>query len=231
MIKIDWKKYLSRFFLIGVTSAFLIVFFRSVLKIDVKLTHKVLVFFEVLFLIYLIKEALLQKDVNKTPSNKKSLLLLFNIVLLTLAFFRVNEQVLFSRIIFFVNFIAIFLINFSKDKKTKEFDKKTEMLLLASILGIFTFIKAPYFQMNFTGNNTMKYNTYVEPAKFMLKRKDPFLMEKRYRANPINNRLGVEKLTTLPLIEWGLAASYSSFWLWKILFQHYSYFYAFNRNW
>ena len=55
------------------------------------------------------------------------------------------------------------------------------------ILLIFTFIKAPYFSMPFTGEHSLKYNSYVEPAMYMAERNNPFWVQYRYLSDPIKN--------------------------------------------
>ncbi|WP_440956350.1 glycosyltransferase family 39 protein [Methanosarcina sp. Mfa9] len=83
-------------------------------------------------------------------------------------------------------------------------------LIFIAILFLFTAIKAPYFDVSFTGEHTMKYNAYVEPAKYMYENHNPFLYRKSYQADPVNNPLGIfNTFSQLPLLEWGLAATYT----------------------
>jgi MFS family permease len=83
---------------------------------------------------------------------------------------------------------------------------------LIFIIAIFTAIKAPYFKTSFTGEHTMKYNTYVEPAKYMHERNNPFWMQRKYQADPVDNPQGIFKVFgSPPLIEWGLFLTYKMF--------------------
>lgn len=84
--------------------------------------------------------------------------------------------------------------------------------LLFGVLILFTCIKAPYFNNNFTGYHTMKYNTYVEPAKYMVERGDFTWYQQKYLANPITNPEGGPRvLPQFPLLEWTLACTFSVF--------------------
>jgi 4-amino-4-deoxy-L-arabinose transferase-like glycosyltransferase len=86
---------------------------------------------------------------------------------------------------------------------------KTSLLLLILILIGFTVIKAPYFDYNFTGAHTMKYNTYVEPAKYMVEQNDFTWYQLKYLANPVTNPDGTgRRLPQLPLLEWSLASTF-----------------------
>lgn len=83
---------------------------------------------------------------------------------------------------------------------------------LLVILTIFTIVKAPYFDTSFTGEHTMKYNTYVEPAKYMYEKNNPFWMQRKYQSDPVNNPQGIFKnFGSLPLNEWGLFLTYKAF--------------------
>lgn len=83
------------------------------------------------------------------------------------------------------------------------------ILFLILILVIFTAIKYPYFGVSFTGEHTMKYNTYVEPAKYMVEHNNPFWYQKKYLIDPIWNKEGIfNYLGTLPIMEWGLFLTY-----------------------
>jgi len=86
------------------------------------------------------------------------------------------------------------------------------LLVLLIILLLFTLVKYPYFAVSFTGVHTMKYNSYVEPAKYMYERDDPFWNQKKYLADPVNNPQGVSStFGSPPLIEWGLLALFKLF--------------------
>ncbi len=86
------------------------------------------------------------------------------------------------------------------------------VLILFLIIVMFTAIKAPYFNVSFTSEHTMKYNAYVEPAKYMSELNDPFHFQKKYLAEPVNNPQGIFKnFENLPLLEWGLFLTYKAF--------------------
>jgi 4-amino-4-deoxy-L-arabinose transferase-like glycosyltransferase len=96
----------------------------------------------------------------------------------------------------------------------KWFHKKNWPFLigLIFIIAIFTAIKAPYFNTSFTGEHTMKYNAYVEPAKYMYERNNPLWMQRKYKADPVSNPQGIFKtFGNPPLIEWGLFSTYKLF--------------------
>jgi len=72
-----------------------------------------------------------------------------------------------------------------------------------------TAIKAPYFDLPFTGGHAMKYNTYVEPALHMAEKDDVTWYQLRYQADPITNGQGIfDRFGHLPLYEWGLFATF-----------------------
>jgi len=84
------------------------------------------------------------------------------------------------------------------------------ILILVGILVLFTLIKAPYFDVSFTGEHTMKYNAYVEPAKYMYENNNPFINQKMYTADPVNRPEGIyHTFGKIPLLEWGLLATYT----------------------
>lgn len=77
------------------------------------------------------------------------------------------------------------------------------------ILIIFTLIKAPYFSRPFTGEHSLKYNSYVEPAMYMAERNNPFWVQYRYLSDPVRNPEGIQKkYGKMPLLEWGLFLTY-----------------------
>jgi 4-amino-4-deoxy-L-arabinose transferase-like glycosyltransferase len=86
------------------------------------------------------------------------------------------------------------------------------VLVLLLILTMFTVVKYPYFEVSFTGEHSMKYNAYVEPAKHMYKNKNPFWLQKKYEADPIENPEGTRDSYGSPLFhEWGLLITYLTF--------------------
>jgi len=83
---------------------------------------------------------------------------------------------------------------------------------LLLILIIFTFLKAPFFNDPFTGAQSKKYNSSVEPAMYMAEYNNPLISIKKYLANPISNPIGnFQGYLQPPLIEWGLATIYKTF--------------------
>jgi len=85
------------------------------------------------------------------------------------------------------------------------------LLLLLSIV-VFTAIKAPYFAAPFTGQHSMKYNTYVEPAMYMDQKGTMLWNQKKYVSDPVHNPEGIfMKFDRLPLMEWGLYLTYKLF--------------------
>ena len=85
------------------------------------------------------------------------------------------------------------------------------LALLISIT-VFTAIKVPYLQVPFTGEHSMKYNTYVEPAFYMVQKDTMLWNQKKYVADPVSNPEGIfTKFDHLPLMEWGLFLTYKLF--------------------
>jgi hypothetical protein len=83
---------------------------------------------------------------------------------------------------------------------------------LIAILLLFTWIKAPYLAAPFTGEHSMKYNTYVEPAVYMVQKDSMLWNQKKYVSDPVHNPEGIfPKFDHLPLMEWGLFLTYRLF--------------------
>ena len=83
------------------------------------------------------------------------------------------------------------------------------IVALLLILMVFTIIKAPYFGVSFTGDHSMKYNTYVEPALYMMQKNDITWYQSKYNSDPVDNPGGVQrKFWNIPLYEWGLFATF-----------------------
>ena len=118
-------------------------------------------------------------------------------------------------ILFYISGVLLILINrkeLSIEKDDKKMGNKLSYFLLLLILIGFTLIKAPYFETNFTGAYTVKYNTYVEPAIYMVENNDFTWYQQKYRANPITNPKGIStNLPQLPILEWTLATTYMVF--------------------
>ena len=63
--------------------------------------------------------------------------------------------------------------------------------------------------MPFTGEHSLKYNSYVEPAMYMAEKNNPFWVQYRYLSDPVENPQGIQKkYGKFPLLEWGLYLSY-----------------------
>jgi hypothetical protein len=89
--------------------------------------------------------------------------------------------------------------------------KKDTLYIIGLMLIIFIFIasKIPYWDISFTVNYPLKYNTYVDPALSMLKHDDPFIIQRNYMHNPISNSLGMGiQYGSLPILEWSLFTGY-----------------------
>jgi hypothetical protein len=83
--------------------------------------------------------------------------------------------------------------------------------VLVSLM-VFTAIKLPYLQAPFTGEHSMKYSTYVEPATYMLQKGTMLWYQKKYVADPLSNPQGIfPRFDHLPLMEWGLYLAYRTF--------------------
>ncbi|MGV8131112.1 MAG: glycosyltransferase family 39 protein, partial [Candidatus Pacearchaeota archaeon] len=84
------------------------------------------------------------------------------------------------------------------------------VFLLILIITIFTLIKLPYLGYSFTGEHSMKYNSYVEPAIFMVNNHLFFPTTKLFESNPFIGFYGEYDSIggNLPLTEWGLFFTY-----------------------
>jgi len=94
----------------------------------------------------------------------------------------------------------------------KNIQKSLPIIVLIISIIVFTLIKVPYFDYNFSGEHEMKYSAYVEPAINMVEERDPFFYQQQYSANPIENDQGIsEELPQLPILQWMLAGSFETF--------------------
>ncbi len=85
------------------------------------------------------------------------------------------------------------------------------LVLLISIV-VFTAIKIPHLHAPFTGQHSMKYNTYVEPAVYMDQKGTLLWNQKRYVSDSVHNPEGIfAKFEHLPLMDWGLLFTYRLF--------------------
>jgi len=81
------------------------------------------------------------------------------------------------------------------------------------LVAIFIGVKAPYMNLSFAGGSvTAKYNSYVEPAKYMAEKNNPFWNQAKYSTNPINNPDGVRNaFGSIPILEWALYVCFEIF--------------------
>lgn len=79
-------------------------------------------------------------------------------------------------------------------------------VIFLSILIFFTLFKLPYYNLSFSGEVTIKYNTHVERAVNMYNHNDPFRNQRKYNLSDfINNPEGISRgFGEIPLMEWGL---------------------------
>ena len=99
-------------------------------------------------------------------------------------------------------------------KNTNYSVSKNTLYTLGLIFIIFIFIvtKIAYWDISFTINHPLKYNTYVDPALSMFKNNDPFIIQRKYMHNPLTNSLGMgTQYGNLPLLEWFLFLGYKIF--------------------
>lgn len=83
---------------------------------------------------------------------------------------------------------------------------------LLFIIASFFIAKIPYWDISFTVNHPLKYNTYVDPAFSMFRENDPFFIQRKYMHNPITDSRGMGiQYGSLPLLEWTLFAGYKIF--------------------
>lgn len=86
------------------------------------------------------------------------------------------------------------------------------VLVLLIAITVFTAIKVPYLKAPFTGEHSMKYSTYVEPAFYMSQKNTMLWYQKKYVSDPVHNPEGIfNKFGHLPLMEWGLFLTYKIF--------------------
>ena len=86
------------------------------------------------------------------------------------------------------------------------------VLALLLAVTVFTAIKVPYLNVPFTGEHSMKYSTYVEPAFYMTQKNTMLWYQKKYVADPVHNPEGIfNEFGHLPLMEWGLYLTYRLF--------------------
>ena len=83
------------------------------------------------------------------------------------------------------------------------------LVALLLVMMVFTIIKAPYFGISFTGDHSMKYNTYVEAALHMEQKNDFTWYQLKYQADPVDNPEGIRReFGHFPLYEWGLFSTF-----------------------
>lgn len=81
------------------------------------------------------------------------------------------------------------------------------------LVALFIGVKAPYMNLSFAGGSvTAKYNSYVEPAKYMAEKNNPLWYQAKYSTNPINNPGGVRSaFVSIPILEWALYLCFEIF--------------------
>ncbi|MBU1033811.1 glycosyltransferase family 39 protein [Patescibacteria group bacterium] len=197
-------------------SIIFIYFISRILFIDVEVTFRIYYLFPVSLSLFLF-----EKSFKKYKNDRKNLSLkLINglvIIFLIASPITINYSTLIydgvNKIFLIFGIIFLYFFNF-KIKKDFEIERDHEKFLLLSLVILFVIIKIPLLNKSFTGNNTIKYNTYVEPAKYMAESNNLFLVKIKYLADPIKNRDGFDKkLIGIPTLEWFLAITYKIFGL------------------
>lgn len=188
-----------------------------VLMIDVKVVQKIYYLFPISLIIFLF-----ENNFRYYIKNKKILLknLIINIILIVLIvsplsyIFSKNSHSLINNILLVLGVIFVYFFNFKMKPIKESAESNNEKFILSSLLILFVVIKLPLLNKSFTGNNTIKYNAYVEPAIHMVKNNSPFVVNIKYLANPITHRDGINRqLIGIPTMEWFLALTYKIFGL------------------
>lgn len=90
-----------------------------------------------------------------------------------------------------------------------DLSKRSFLIILVLIIGIFTAFKLPNFDNSFSGRRPLKYNTYVEPALYMFERNNPLHMQRRYLHSPVTDSQGMgATFENIPLLEWMLYGTF-----------------------
>ncbi len=135
-----------------------------------------------------------------------SLQALFSFLVIVEMEFLTNEYI-FPYILLMITVAFLWTHKEEIREKKQDMGLKHAMFFLIAILIVFTFVKAPHFENNFTGAHPMKYGAYVEPALYMAKNDDFTKHQRKYYADPINNPEGFDKaLPSFPAIQWSLAS-------------------------
>lgn len=192
-------------------------FISRIILIDVKVVQKIYYLFPISLAFFL-----LEKSFRNYLQNRRISILSFtnSMILLILLFsplvysFSKNAHNLINNLLLIIGLLFLYFFKFSDKLKVEKIDNKNENFFLLSLVILFIIIKLPILNKTFTGNNTIKYNTYVEPAIHMVKNNNPFVVNIKYLANPITNVNGIDKeLIGIPTLEWFLAATYKVFGL------------------
>jgi hypothetical protein len=159
-------------------------------------------------------------------------ILLFSCIIFCVEYLNILDTGRYFIISIFIISIGIFTVlthrkvlleSLSSSKNTKDHTlvrgfnlgilKKTFVFLVFfCIIFISVFIKIPYFSNSFTGEHTMKYNTYVEPAMHMQEQKNPFFQQTKYYIDPISNPEGIYSyFWTPPIMSWGILTTFILF--------------------
>lgn len=201
-----------------IISLIIVYFLSRVLLVDVKVVQKIYYLFPLsLFILFL--------EINLNKYAKEKNIIITNLVtcttLATLILLPASKnfselvQNSLNSIFIVAGLIFVYLLNYYKKGNESAIISKTNgNFLLLSLLIFFLILKLPLLSSSFTGNNTIKYNTYVEPAIYMVKNNNPFVVNIKYLANPITHRDGINKeIIGVPTLEWFLALTYKIFGL------------------
>lgn len=199
------------------TSLIFSYFISRVLLIDVKIVQKIYYLLPLSLIFFLSEKGFKSYLINKKISILSfinNLILVFLIISPLTYNLSKNNHDLINNLLLVIGLLFIYFFKFSDKLDKDKINDKNEKFLLLSLLILFIIIKLPLLNKSFTGNNTIKYNTYVEPAIYMVENNDPFTVNVKYLANPITNKEGINKeLIGLPTLEWFLAIIYKIFGL------------------
>lgn len=200
---IKWVLKANRLFFLSIVMSYIL---SRIFFIDIKIVHKTFyLLFPSFFLVLL--------DYHENlKSKKKTIEILYDLFLpilfLQVLFLNSQFSIYFTIFVFLIGFLYIFNLNDSKKTTYYYLNKNLVFIFIA----IFLIIKIPLLNKNFTGNNTIKYNSYVEPAKYMAETNNFLTLQRKYLADPISNTEGLYyNFVSLPTLEWLLALFYKIF--------------------
>lgn len=166
------------------------------------------------------------KNTNNYDSSKSTLAIIIKLLFLSLTLMLAVVYIPLTETTFLKNYGKILLILLTLSTGllvVTHFDRLTScnvdrksykesfisIVLLAIIISFSLYVKVPYLEYPFTGEHTMKYNTYVEPALYMVEKDSPFVMQTKYYIDPIENPMGIyDYFWVPPIIPWGLFVTY-----------------------